>query len=346
MSEFLVDETVNGKDRKWGVKKSNSWKYRDRLFGLADRYEYHGDEFETQKLRNKGIIVADCGNRLIFKLDVSGNKKLSYAQFCRDRFCPLCNWRKTLRNSYEMINTLTHSLIKNPKSKFLFLTLTVKNVEGKDLRKIVKMMNKALTQKMLKRKKITKNLIGFVKNVEVTVNRETMEFHPHIHLLFQVKSTYFKKGEYINQEMWQKFWKEAMKLDYDPMVNIQIIKSRNGYGSLHSSVNEISKYSTKSTNYLSLNDEQDMDILDVLRIELKGLRMLSYGGILKKIHKSLFLKNEDDSSNDELINANGNENSDMEDEAKTITAFWNSKYHNYVIAETDEKVNLGKIGGC
>lgn len=43
-----------------------------------------------------------------------------------------------------------------------------------------------------------------------------------------VESTYFKNTEnYIDQGQWTGFWKKAMKLDYDPVVDVRAIKPKN-----------------------------------------------------------------------------------------------------------------------
>src|SRR5699024_12508254 len=71
-------------------------------------------------------------------------------------------------------------------------------------------------------KKINKNLVGFMRATEVTVNNIDNSYNQHMHVLVCVESTYFYNTEnYVNQKQWIQFWKRAMKLDYDPNVKVQ-----------------------------------------------------------------------------------------------------------------------------
>src|SRR5699024_12731778 len=71
--------------------------------------------------------------------------------------------------------------------------------------------------RMMKYKKINKNLVGFMRATEVTVNNIDNSYNQHMHVLVCVESTYFYNTEnYVNQKQWIQFWKRAMKLDYDP----------------------------------------------------------------------------------------------------------------------------------
>src|SRR5699024_11641075 len=78
---------------------------------------------------------------------------------------------------------------------------------------------------MMKYKKINKNLVGFMRATEVTVNNIDNSYNQHMHVLVCVESTYFYNTEnYVNQKQWIQFWKRAMKLDYDPNVKVQMIR--------------------------------------------------------------------------------------------------------------------------
>src|SRR5699024_12346142 len=71
-------------------------------------------------------------------------------------------------------------------------------------------------RRMMQYKKINKNLVGFMRATEVTVNNIDNSYNQHMHVLVCVESTYFYNTEnYVNQKQWIQFWKRAMKLDYD-----------------------------------------------------------------------------------------------------------------------------------
>ena len=80
----------------------------------------------------------------------------------------------------------------------------------------------------MKYKKIDKNLVGFMRATEITVNQIDNSYNQHMHVLLCVESTYFKNTEnYVDQKQWTAFWKRAMKLDYDLVVDIRAIKPKN-----------------------------------------------------------------------------------------------------------------------
>src|SRR5699024_12689938 len=121
---------------------------------------------------------------------------------------------------------------QKPNDRLLFLKLTVRNYyEGTELNKSLSDMYKSFNR-MMKYKKINKNLVGFKLATEVTVNNIDNSYNQHMHVLVCVESTYFYNTEnYVNQKQWIQFWKRAMKLDYDPNVKVQMIRPKNKHKS-------------------------------------------------------------------------------------------------------------------
>ncbi|MCE2275218.1 protein rep, partial [Streptococcus thermophilus] len=60
---------------------------------------------------------------------------------------------------------------QEPKGRFLFLTLTVKNVSGNDLNKTLTLLTQSF-DRLFRRAKVKKNLLGYLRSVEVTHNEE------------------------------------------------------------------------------------------------------------------------------------------------------------------------------
>lgn len=152
--------------------------------------------------------------------------------------------------------------------------------------------------------KVAKNLLGYVRSTEVTVNHEAGQpmYHHHMHVLLFVKNHYFKGTDnYISQVEWTGFWQRAMKLTYVPMVNVEAVKpSVNRHKNyLLASAQETAKYQVKSKDILTNNQEQDLQVIDDLEQALAGSRQISYGGLLKEIRKQLQLE---DVENGDLIN--------------------------------------------
>lgn len=80
---------------------------------------------------------------------------------------------------------------------------------------------------MVKYKKVKKNMLGYLKATEVTVNKKDGSYNQHLHVLVFVKSSYFVKSEnYISQAELTDFWKKALKIDYTPVVNVKAVKPK------------------------------------------------------------------------------------------------------------------------
>jgi plasmid rolling circle replication initiator protein Rep len=177
---------------------------------------------------------------------------------------------------------------------------------------------------------VAKNMIGFMRASEVTVNSKDHSYNQHLHVLLCVESTYFKnQNNYIKQNEWTQFWKKAMKLNYTPVVNVQAIKPKKGEKSdIASAVDETAKYPVKSTDYMTDDQDRNLQVVKDLEEGLRQKRLISYGGLLKEIHKELHMDEVDDEETD-LIHTT--EEDEAEEIAYSITAIWNWQKKNYIL---------------
>lgn len=96
-------------------------------------------------------------------------------------------------------------------------------------------------------------------------------------------------------------------------------------------IKETSKYSVKSSDFLTDDDEKNQEIVNDLEKGLYRKRMLSYGGLLKQKHKILNL---DDVEDGNLINTSDEDKTtDEEEKAHSITAIWNFEKQNYYLKD-------------
>ena len=206
------------------------------------------------------------------------------------------------------------------KGRFLFLTLTVKNIEGEKLSDTLSALTQAFNR-LFKYKKVQKNLIGYLRSIEVTYNEERKDYHPHIHVLLFVKSTYFKNADnYLTQEEWAELWAKSLKVYYAPMVDVRAVKDQ-GKG-LHGAILETAKYPTKPIKL----DVENKQVVDDLYNGLYRKRQLGYGGLFKTIKKQLQL---DDVESGDLVHTSD----DKENISKgtEIVAIWNASKQNYYL---------------
>ncbi|HHC9724895.1 TPA: protein rep [Staphylococcus aureus] len=315
-NETLKDISKSGKQRPWREKKIDNVDYADIL--------------EILKIK-KAFNVKQCGNVLEFKPTDEGYLKLYKTWFCKSKLCPVCNWRRSMKNSYQAQRVIEEVVKEKPKARWLFLTLSTKNaIDGETLEQSLKHLTKAF-DRLSRYKKVKQNLIGFMRSTEVTVNKNDGSYNQHMHVLLCVENAYFRKKEnYITQDEWINLWQKALQVDYKPVANIKAIKpNKKGDKDIQAAIKETSKYSVKSSDYLTGNREKDSEIVKDLEQGLYRKRMLSYGGLLKEKHKILNL---DDAEDGNLIQTSDDEKTTKEEQkAHSITAIWNFEKQNYFL---------------
>ena len=317
-NETLKDMTKSGKQRPWREKKIDNVGYADIL--------------EILKIK-KAYNVKQCGNVLEFKPTDEGYLKLHRTWFCKSKLCPVCNWRRAMKNSYQAQKVIEEVVKEKPNARWLFLTLSTRNaIDGETLEKSLKHLTESF-RRLFKYKKVSKSLIGFMRSTEVIVNKNDGSYNQHMHVLLCVESSYFKKqGQYIKQSEWVDLWQKALQVNYRPVANIKAIKpNQKGDKDIQAAIKETSKYSVKSSDYLTGDSEKDSEIVSDLEQGLYRKRMLSYGGLLKQKHKILNL---DDAEDGNLINTSDEDKTtDEEEKAHSITAIWNFEKQNYYLKD-------------
>ncbi|MGF2098517.1 protein rep [Mammaliicoccus lentus] len=315
-NKTLKDLTKTGKVRPWKEKKIDNVSYSEIL-----------DILKVKKAHN----VKQCGSVLEFKPTEEGYLKLYKTWFCKSKLCPVCNWRRAMKNSYQAQRVIEEVVKEKPTARWLFLTLSTRNaIDGETLEQSLKDLTKAF-DRLSRYKKVSKNLIGFMRSTEVTVNQSDGSYNQHMHILLCVENAYFRKKEnYITQNEWVDLWQKALRVNYRPVANIKAIKpNQKGDKDIQAAIKETSKYSVKSSDYLTGDSEKDSEIVSDLEQGLYRKRMLSYGGLLKQKHKILNL---DDAEEGNLINTSDEEKTtDEEEKANSITAIWNFEKQNYYL---------------
>ena len=312
--KILQDKDNYGNRRPWRQKKLENLRYAEYLSIL---------------LYKKAHKVQGCADVLRFRKLSGGSTKLYQTWFCKSRLCPLCNWRRSMKNSGQLKKILTEAHKQQPTGRFIFLTLTERNaVDGVDL----KLRLRALTQafnKLIRYKKVVKNLLGYVRSTEITTN-DNGTYHQHLHILLLVRNAYFKGSEnYLSQADWTDLWQKALRSSYKPIVNVEAVRANKSKGksSLLASAQETAKYQVKSADYMTDDDNRNQQVIDDLEQALAGTRQIGYGGLLKRIKRQLKL---DDVDNGDLVNVDGEELPEPT-EAELIVAKWDQQCKNYLI---------------
>lgn len=299
--EILVDKSSTGKSRPWAAQR------------LAADYVAMAYDFFDE---NKAARMRDCAQWLSFVRAEGGGLKLHDARFCRVRLCPICQWRRSLKTAAQMYQII--DVAERQGYKFLFLTLTLKSCSGSELGAELTHVIRGFNR-LTKYKKFVSAVHGYYRGTEITYNSDTNEYHPHLHCILAVKSTYFKGTTYLSQASWSELWRKALQVDYTPIVHI---KKCYGGGK---SVAEACKYCVKPSEILQPDDwDMTVDVVQTLDAAVANRRFIGLGGIFKDIHKQLQL---DDMEDGDLVHMDEKEAEERTPEE--IFFFWNGVRKNY-----------------
>jgi plasmid rolling circle replication initiator protein Rep len=247
----------------------------DKHRNFADRVQsyYNGSEFQAYSNR-----VQECSQLIGFGLitqdDNSAKLKLKTAKFCRVRHCPVCQWRRSLMWKAKAYKILPRIVEAYPSYRFLFLTLTIKNIDITTLNQTLKSMNTGF-QRLSQLKSFP--AIGWLRSTEVTKGRDG-NAHPHFHCLLLVPSSYFGT-KYLKQSDWVSMWRKSMRLDYNPVLDIQAVKNGSSPMEL---IPELLKYCTKESDMVA----DRLWFLELTR-QMYRIRSIATGGVLKQYLKEL-----------------------------------------------------------
>src|SRR5699024_3277101 len=181
-SRVLVDKTKSGKVRPWREKKIANVDYFELLHIL---------EFK------KAERVKDCAEILEYKQNrETGERKLYRVWFCKSRLRRIYNCRRAMKHGIQSQKVVAEVIKQKPRVRWLFLTLTVKNVyDGEELNKNLSDMAQVF-RRMMQYKKINKNLVGFMRAMEVSINNKDNTYNKHINVFVCVENSYIVTNEY------------------------------------------------------------------------------------------------------------------------------------------------------
>jgi plasmid rolling circle replication initiator protein Rep len=292
---------VSPQDKPWDKHRA----FADRVEGFYAGSEFHrySDRIHYCSELLQFGIVPDVGDR--------SKLKLRAARFCRLRHCPVCQWRRSLMWKAKAYKVLPKVVEAYPTHRWLFVTLTQKNVPITELRETLTEMNRAFGR-LVKLKAFPAE--GWLRSTEVTKGRDG-NAHPHFHCLLLVSRSYFGRN-YIKQSEWVEIWRKCMRLDYNPILDVQAVKQGSKPMEL---IPELLKYCTKESDLVA-----DREWFLELTKQMHKMRCIATGGVLKQYLKELEEEPED------LIG--GSESGEI-DEAKLYFG-WKRKEKRYRLIDT------------
>ena len=270
------------------------------VLALADSYaelakDYYGYGLPASII-GRANRVRSCGDFLEFLVSADSHY-LHRANFCADKLCPMCNWRRSLKMFSQMSRVM--DWLEGRGYQFLFLTLTVRNCNGAAFKDTVseilsgwkRMSNRAPFRAFRGKSPV---VLGSARFLETTVHYSKTggSYHPHLHAVLAVKPDYFK-NHYIGQASWVQYWRKAMGLDYDPIVHIEKIQPGKD-GSYGKAVAEVSKYPYKASDWYRLEGAARLEVVRRLYQGVSGRRFTGFTGCFRDAQQALRLADAED----------------------------------------------------
>lgn len=307
----LSDVGRGGRERPW-----RAYKMANETLSVA--YDIV-DPRKAERLRQ-------CGKVLTFLEDAAGNKRLQSADSCRVRLCPICSWRRSLKNFWNTMRILQYFAASGKKYAYIFLTLTVRNCSGDELSRQLDDMFAAI-QRFTQRTDVRRAFRGMVRNLEITHNvcKESKDYdtyHPHFHCIVAVNPSYFTSRDYLSQARLTELWKEALRADYDPIVDVRRVK-----GDDARAVAECSKYAAKAQDYIILEDwPLTIQTVRLLDQALANRRLINYTGVFRAAKADLKLEDAETGSLDDV---GALDDVELGENRRLVSYYWYSGYRQY-----------------
>lgn len=221
--------------------------------------------------------VLSCANEVCINKD----NNFTNTWFCDDKFCPVCQWNKT-RYIYAQL----HDVVKVMKDeyKFIFVTLTVRNVKADQLKAKSIEMNRAFSRYFTKGSKYGSIFKGCFRTMEITYNADRKDFHPHIHAIVAVDKDYFTSDKYVSQSELLESWRKSMKDDKIVGVSMESI----GFGSskpLEGVVAEVAKYPFKDVDLYKIPFDEALEVFSALVDTFNNRPVYRFMGVMRTIAK-------------------------------------------------------------
>ena len=249
--------------------------------------------------KTRGIRMLNCAEVVSGRVCPScGQMHIQYANLCRDRFCPVCKWRLSMRRFTSMFAIVTGLRQRYPEGAWQFVTLTCQNCAPADVPDVLDEMGR-VWHNITTAQKFKKKVIGWARSIEITFNEVTGLLHPHYHVLLMYKELE-EPDEYVI-ERWCKglsyktsvLAQDAQTIEFKANDQINIgwqVDQNPEDDKIINAVLETYKYSTKDKDV----ENMPLRIFQTLLKALQGRRLVAFGGVIKDYAKEIDAERMDD----------------------------------------------------
>lgn len=216
-----------------------------------------------------------CGDYItLLANDDLSKKKIETAYFCKQRMCPGCAWRESLKNA-TCVSAISQAMTAANRI-MIMITLTVRNVPGDILRETCLHINQSW-DRLIRRAKYKAAWADCIRKLEITYNAQRDDYHPHLHIIAYVKKGYFTGKKYISRAQLLEDWKQST--GFDDITQVHIMRCRD-LDNRSQAVLEVSKYAAKAADFC-----QNEKVFDTFYCAMNHLRTMSFAGECKKLRQ-------------------------------------------------------------
>ena len=229
------------------------------------------DRYRSQAYRSRTCSTFWNG----FYCEKCGKYHYMHTTGCRHRLCPICAVRASRVVACQALEAISWIKEHDNNVSFSLLTLTQKNVSGEALASTIDSML-AAWQTLRHLRAFGKEVTGWARTIEIVPALDGDGYHPHIHAIIIHKGM----PRLSNGAWWSNAWRDCMKLDYNPIVDIRPISDEVG------AVYEVSKYISKLSRIYDGTPAEEDRIFHIGNA-MYNRQLRTYGGIWLKARRAV-----------------------------------------------------------
>lgn len=266
--------------KKWEAKKKAAKE-------TAAKMDAIGEKIRAIRMRNCAEIV----NGKV--CEHCGQMHVQYANLCRDRFCPVCKWRLSMKRFTTMYQIVTGLRQRYPEASWQFVTLTCQNCAPQDLPEVMDEMQRCWNS-IASARKLKKKVAGWARSTEFTYNEVTGELHPHYHVLVMYKELE-EPDDYIIQRWIKSLHRKTSILAQEEHTIEFTVKDEKEIGwdvdqnpedtAVIEAVLETYKYTTRDKDV----ENMPLGVFRMMVDVLQNRRLVAFGGVIKEYAKEMEL---------------------------------------------------------
>lgn len=261
---------------KWQEKKTHAFIVADKLKS-AKKFK----RSERMRMCGQYIVAQECKE--------CGHMHIKAAKLCRDRLCPICTWRLSMRRFASMYTIVEGLRWAYPESSWYFCTLTCQNCRPQDLKQTLDEMLRAWNG-ITSTKKFKAIYDGWARSLEITYNKETKTVHPHFHVLLM--STAHGELDYIIKR-WMKTCEIHTTWSAQDIKQIKSLENSTPDDVMPvDAILETYKYSIKSSDI----EDMPLSVFKATDEAIQGRRLVAFGGKIKEYARLCEIKQLDEAS--------------------------------------------------